>query len=109
MSSNEQEVTRNEQRAKSFTSIRTNKKYIPKNLAKDQDLERGAFDYRVSKNDIVIYKRKDNKPVHIISNFHGTEPSNVQRKNRDGSVQSIYHVQKLFPTIIYIYGRGGQS
>ena len=72
-------------------------------MAKDQDLERGAFDYRVSKNDIVIYKRKDNKPVHIISNFHGTEPSNVQRKNRDGSVQSIYHVQKLFPTIIYIW------
>ena len=37
-------------------TTRTNKKYIPKNLAKDQVLERGAFDHRVSKNDIVIYK-----------------------------------------------------
>ena len=56
-------------------TIRTNKKYIPKNLAKDQDLERGTFDYHVSKNDIVIYKWKDNKPVHIVSNFHGTKSS----------------------------------
>ena len=35
-------------------TIHTNKKYISRNLAKDQDLEREVFDYRVSKNDIVI-------------------------------------------------------
>ena len=34
-------------------------------------MDRRAFDYRVPKNDIVVYKWKDNKPVHIISNFHG--------------------------------------
>ena len=72
-----------------YGTIRTSKKCIPKNLAKDHDLERGAFDLGVSKNDIVIYKWKDNKLVHIISNFHGTGTSNVQRKNKDGSVQSM--------------------
>ena len=70
-------------------TICTSKKCIPKNLAKYLDLERGAFDLGVSKNNIVIYKWKVNKPAHIISNFHGTGTSNVQRKSKDGSVQSM--------------------
>ena len=85
-------------------TIRTNKKCVPKILAKDQDLERGAFDYRVSKNDIVIYKWKDNKLVHIISNFDGTEPSNVQRKNKDDSVQSIPYPEAVSDYDIYMGG-----
>ena len=75
-----------------------------KNLVKDHDLERGAFDYHVSKNDIVIYKWKDNKPVHIISNFHDTESSNVQRKNKDGSVQSTPSPEAVSDYNIYMGG-----
>ena len=85
-------------------TIRTNKKYIPKNLAKDQDLLRGAFYYRLSKNDIVNYKWKDNKPVHIISNCHGTEHSNVQRKNKDDSVQSIACPEAVSHYNMYVGG-----
>ena len=39
----------------------TNKTYLPKNLSKDSDLKRGEYDYRVSKDDIVVYKWRDNK------------------------------------------------
>ena len=85
-------------------TIHTNKKYISKNLAKDQDLEREVFDYRVSKNDIVIYKWKDNKPVHIISNFHSKEPSNVQCKNKDGSVLFIPCPEAVSDYNIYMGG-----
>ena len=40
-------------------TLRTNKKYLPKNLSKDSDLKRGEYDYRVSKDDIVVYKWRD--------------------------------------------------
>lgn len=71
-------------------TLRANKKYLPKNLSCDKDLKmRGDFDYRVSKDDIVVYKWQDNKPVHFISNFHGTEETEIKRKNKDGSIMMI--------------------
>ena len=66
-------------------TLRTNKKYLPKNLAKDKDLKRGDFDYRVSKDGICVYKWRDNRPVHVISNFHGSQSAIIKRKNKDGS------------------------
>ena len=66
----------------------TNKTYLPKNLSKDSDLKRGEYDYRVSKDDIVVYKWRD-KVVHAISNFHGTEQSQVNRKNKDGTISQV--------------------
>lgn len=70
-------------------TLRTNKKYLPQNLSKDKDLKRGDFDYRVSKDDIVVFKWRDNKVVHAISNFHGTEESQVNRKNKDGTIAKV--------------------
>ena len=35
-------------------TLRTNKKYLTKNLSKDSDLKRGEYDYRVSKDNIVV-------------------------------------------------------
>ena len=52
--------------------MHTNKKYLPKYLSKDSDSKRGEYDYRVSEYDIVVYKWRDNKVVHAISNFCDT-------------------------------------
>ena len=52
--------------------MHTNKKYLRKNLSKDSDSKRGEYDYRVSEDDIVVYKWTDNKVVHAISNFFDT-------------------------------------
>ena len=57
--------------------------------SKDSDLKRGEYDYRVSKDDIVVYKWRNNKIVHAISNFHGTEQSRVNRKNKDGTISQV--------------------
>ena len=48
-------------------------------------MNRGDFDYRVSAQEIVYFKWMDNKPVHIISNFHDTEQTLILRRQRDGS------------------------
>ena len=37
-------------------TLHTNKKYLPKNLSRDSDLNHGKCDYRVSEDDIVVYK-----------------------------------------------------
>ena len=65
-------------------ALRTNKKYLPQNLVADKTLERGDFDYRVSESDIVVYKWHNNRPVHVISNFHCTDATTIKRKNKDG-------------------------
>ena len=36
-------------------------------------------------NDITFYKWIDNKPVTVVSNFHGTDTAKVSRRLRDGS------------------------
>ena len=46
--------------------------------------ERGQYDHRVSDKDIAAFKWKDNKAIMIISNFHGTEGTSVQRRQRNG-------------------------
>ena len=38
---------------------------------------------------IIVYKWKDNKAVHLISNFHGTERVTISRKQNDGSKLEI--------------------
>lgn len=52
-------------------TIRTNRKGLPVHLA--EDLERGECDYRVLKQGLVLFKWEDNKAVHVLSNFHGTD------------------------------------
>ena len=70
-------------------ALRTSKKYLPKILSKDSDLKRGEYDYCVLKDDIVVYKWRDNKVVHAISNFNGREQSQVNRKNKDGEISQV--------------------
>ena len=47
-------------------------------------MQRDDFDYRVA-NDIVFYKWMDNKPITVVSNFHGTDTAKVSRRLRDNS------------------------
>ena len=49
-------------------------------------LGRGECDYRVSAKDgLAFFKWQDNKPLYVLSNFHGTEVSWVNRTQKDGT------------------------
>ena len=63
------------------------RKGLPVNLPKGNELERGEFDFRV-KDNIIVYKWMDRKPVYLISNFHGSEQSEVLRTMKNDSRQS---------------------
>ena len=65
-------------------TIRSDRKYLPKNLKTEKTLQRGEFDYCVSDGGLVFYKWKDNKVVTLLSNFHGTESATVLQKQKDG-------------------------
>ncbi|XP_004211335.1 piggyBac transposable element-derived protein 3-like [Hydra vulgaris] len=90
-------------------TLRIYRKYLPKNLCKDKNLKRGDFDYRVSKDNIVVYKWMDNRPVHVISNFHGTEKTEIKRNNKDGSIVMISCSQAVKGYNTYIGGKGCQQ
>ncbi len=66
-------------------TIRTDRKGLPKGLKADRELQRGEYDFRVSEKGIAFYKWMDNKAVHLISNFHGSDVSSVTRTQKDGS------------------------
>ena len=66
-------------------TIRSNRKYLPKDLKCDKDLKRGDSDSRVSAQGIILYKWMDNKPVHLVPNYHGTETSEIKWTQKDGS------------------------
>ena len=70
-------------------TIPSNRQDFPNNLKADKELTRGEFDHRVSDNGLIVYKWKDNKAVHLISNFHGTERVTISRKQKDGSKLEI--------------------
>ena len=48
-------------------------------------LDRGECDHRVSKDGLAVFKWQDNKPVFVLSNFHGTDIASVKRTQKDGS------------------------
>ena len=51
----------------------------------ENDLDRGECDHRASKDVLTVFKWQDNKPVFVLSNFHGTDISSVKRTQKDGS------------------------
>ncbi|KAL4154019.1 hypothetical protein QTP88_001852 [Uroleucon formosanum] len=57
-------------------TIRSNRKGIPL-LSQDKTLERGMYDFKTSRLGITVYKWKDNRIVHLASNFHGVEESSL--------------------------------
>ena len=61
-------------------TIRSHRKYLPKNLKTEKTLQRGEFDYRVYDGELVFYKWKDNKVVTLLFNFHVTE-SAIRKEN----------------------------
>lgn len=69
-------------------TINPQRKFFPK-LCNEKKLNRGDFDFRRTDQGIIIYKWKDKKPVHIISNFHGTEVISVKRTQKDGTKLEI--------------------
>lgn len=73
---------------------------LPKDLIVDKSLKRGDVDYRVSGMNLTFFKWNDNKVVHFLSNFHGTEMTTVQRLQKDGT-------RKTFncPTIVPDYNQ----
>lgn len=69
-------------------TIRSNRKEVPQ-LKEDKTLKRGEFDYRSTPSGITVYKWKDSKAVHFISNHHGIETTSVQRKQKDGTKATV--------------------
>lgn len=80
-------------------TIRSNRKGIPL-LAHDKTLERGMYDFKTSRLGITVYKWKDNRIVHLASNFHGVEESSVLRTERDGTKKTI-----KCPTVVNDYNK----
>ncbi|KAG1682704.1 PiggyBac transposable element-derived protein 3 [Nymphon striatum] len=65
-------------------TIRPDRKGFPE-LTDSNTLERGDFDYKATTDGIVCYKWKDNRPVHLISNYHGQEAGSVKRTLKNGT------------------------
>ncbi|CAG5006623.1 unnamed protein product [Parnassius apollo] len=70
-------------------TIRSNRKGLPGNMLADSQMKRGDSDHRFSNLDIGCWKWKDNKVVHLVSNFHGNETATVSRKEKNGSKSTI--------------------
>ena len=66
-------------------TIRSDRKGLAKGLTSDKALKIGEHDFTISDTGIAFYKWMDNKAVHIVSNFHGSEVSSVCRTQKDGS------------------------
>jgi hypothetical protein len=64
-------------------TVRLNRKGLP--VGMEEVLDRGECDYRVSKDGLTVFKWQDNKAVFVLSNFHGTDISTVERTQKDGS------------------------
>jgi hypothetical protein len=70
-------------------TIRANRKALPVGIKNDKAFERGEFDSRVSSKYILYVKWNDNKPVHIVSNFHGTGVFEILRTQKDGTKKTF--------------------
>ncbi|KAF2351878.1 PiggyBac transposable element-derived protein [Trinorchestia longiramus] len=69
-------------------TIRSNRKDMPQ-LKDDKSLKRGQFDYRSTPSGITVYKWKDSKSVHLVSNYHGIDITSVQRRQKDGTKKNV--------------------
>lgn len=67
----------------------TTKSILITTFIPDKGLQRGDFDHKVSTEGLVFYKWKDSKIVYLLSNFHGTENTTVQRTQKDGTQKSV--------------------
>ena len=65
-------------------TIRTNHKHLP-TMKSDKELNCGDFDYRISNQDMAVYKWMANKAVKVIPDFHGTECNEITTTQKDGA------------------------
>jgi len=70
-------------------TARSNGKFLP-TLIRDNQLQRGDYDWATSNRGLAFYKWKDRKPVHILSSFHSlSNKMFVNRKEKDGSSTKV--------------------
>lgn len=84
----------------SCATIRQNRKGLPQNMTPDKNLRRGEYDHRVSDLGISFFKWNDNKVVSFISNYHGTEETDVERTQKDGSRKRV-----ICPQVVKDYNK----
>ncbi|CAG9568339.1 unnamed protein product [Danaus chrysippus] len=76
-------------------TIRSNRKGLPGNMLADSQLKRGDSDHRFSNLDIGYWKWKDNKMVHLVSNFHGNEEATVS--HTADRLRALYCIDRKSP------------
>lgn len=81
-------------------TIRINQKGLPSEITSDKTLNRGNHDSKYLSDGTAFFKWKDSKPVHIISNFHGSETTTVTRKEKNGTSHPV-----PCPTAVADYNR----
>lgn len=70
-------------------TVVSNRRYLPK-LSDDKKLKQGQYEYLTSIDGITLFKWKDKRSVHILSNYHDpTITNSVQRRQKDGSTISV--------------------
>ena len=69
-------------------TVRPNRKHLP-TMKSDKELKRGEFDFSVTDQGISYFKWKDNRCVHLLSNFHGNETCSLSRREKDGSEKDV--------------------
>ncbi|XP_055945334.1 piggyBac transposable element-derived protein 3-like [Argiope bruennichi] len=80
-----------------FGTIRSERRGLPK-FAGYKDLQRGDFDHEITHQGISYFKWKDNRCVHLLSNYHGNGTCTVQRTQKDGTKLDV-----RAPTIVKEY------
>lgn len=87
-------------------TIRSNRKALPVGIKLDKSLWLGEFDHRVSKEGILYLKWNDNKPVHVVSTFHGTDITEIQRTQKDGTKKKFPSPTAVKDCNQHMHGRG---
>ena len=71
-------------------TVRQGRVGLPKDFTSDKNMERGEFQFRCSRDGLVVLLWKDKKPILFLSNFHDIQDvSSVERKNKDGTRTEI--------------------
>lgn len=78
-------------------TIRSDRRNLPTQL-EDKNFKRDDFDYRIAHQDIAFFKWKDNREVHMLTNYHGNNISSVERTWKNGA-----KIQVSAPSIIKHY------
>ncbi|KAF2889969.1 hypothetical protein ILUMI_16204, partial [Ignelater luminosus] len=85
-------------------TIRANRIGNPKHMINYKRLKRGEYDLRVSNTDVTYCKWKDNRIIHLASNFHGSEKATVKCKDKIGNRIEI-KAPKTVQDLYLLYGR----